>query len=271
MSRIWGRVAALAAAGGLIAASGAIPAEATTASYSITIAAKVKKAPVTKDKFVLYKGINGFGTATIHGQVSGAITGDVVTLLAKPFGAKRFASVGTADLTVTNGSAPYSFTVRPTRATAYRAQVKTGTQVDATSTTQTVYVLLSAAKYKFLPNKCSRTSCTSTLKAWLNVPAAAYKSETTKHTYLYAAVGHPRIPSVYTLSRGTVSKPRKISATRFELTLRWHIKVSTTRRTSWRVNFCEKDTESRDGMNLPGHHGCGNRTVSVKRADKYIG
>lgn len=270
MSRIWRGVGPLVAAGCVIAALGATPAQAASpATYSITIAAKVKAAPVTKDKFVLYKGLKGYGTATINGQVSGATAGDVVTLLAKPFGAKSFAPIGST--TLTSASEAYSFTVRPTTATAYRAQVTTGTNVDATSATQTVYVLLTAARVKALPLKCSRTRCTYALKVWVNVPAAAYKTESTKHTYQYAAVGYPKIPSVFTLSKGTVSKAHKVSATKFELRLAWYIRVRTSGTTRWKINWCEKDTESRDGMNLPGHHGCGNRKVSVKQADKYIG
>jgi hypothetical protein len=99
-------------AGGLIAASAALPAEAASpAAYSITIAAKVKAAPITNDEFIVYRAKGGYGNAMIHGQVSGAIAGDVVTLLAKPFGAKLFAPVGTA--TLSSGSQPYSFKVRP--------------------------------------------------------------------------------------------------------------------------------------------------------------
>ena len=270
MSRIWRRVAPVVAAGGLIAASGAIPAEAASpAAYSITIAATVKAAPITQDKFVLYKGTKGYGSATIHGQISGATAGDTVTLLARPFGAKDFAPIGTATLTA--GSQPYSFTARPAVATAYEAQVTTGTNVDATSTTQTIYVLMTAA-YKQPPNKCSRTQCTSTIKVYVNVPTSAYKNESTKHTYLYAAVGYPKIPKVYTLTtKGKVSRARKISKTEFELTVTWYIRLSRHHATNWKLNFCEKDTESRDGMNLPGHHACGHREVTVKQADKYLG
>jgi hypothetical protein len=271
MSRIWRRVAPVVAAGGFIAASGAIPAEAAGPGvYSITIAAKVKAPPVTHEEFVLYKGIRGYGSATIHGLVSGATAGDTVTLLAKPFGAKQFSPAGT--VTVTAESQPYSFTVRPIVATAYEAQVTTGTTVDATSPTQTVYVLMTAARYKYLKDKCTRTRCISTLKAWLNVPASAYKTESRKHWYLYAAVGYPRIPKFYTLTTyGKVSKARKISATEFELIFTWYIKLSQHHSTNWILNFCAKDTESRDGMNLPGHHGCGDRKVNVKQANKYLG
>jgi hypothetical protein len=28
------------------------------------------------------------------------------------------------------------------------------------------------------------------------------------------------------------------------------------------INACQRDTESKDGLNLPGHHGCGNRSIS---------
>jgi hypothetical protein len=270
MSRVWRRVAPIVAAGGLIAASGAIPAEAASAvGYGITIAAKVKHAPITNDKFVLYKGTHGYGSATIHGQISGATAGDIVTLQAKPFGAAHFAPVGTA--TLTTGSQPYSFTVKPIVATAYEAQVTTGTHVDATSATQTVYVLLTA-RYTSSPPTCSPTKCTVSLKAYVNVPASAYKTESAKHTYLYVAIGHPQLPKVLTLTtNGKVSRARKIKASEFELSLTWYIKSRNGGLPQFAINFCEKDTESRDGMSLPGHHGCGDRTVSVKQANIYLG
>lgn len=205
----------------------------------------------------------------IHGQVAGAIAGDVVTLLAKPFGAKLFAPVGTA--TLSSGSQPYSFKVRPTAATAYEARVTTGTNVYATSTTQTVYVLL-PDRYVNLKPKCSRTRCTATTKAYSRVPTSAYRSESEKHAYLYAAIGYPRVPKAYTLTTsGKVSRPRKISANTFEVTVTWYIVLSRHHSTYWILTFCRKDTESRDGMNLPGHHGCGNRKVSRKQADIYLG
>jgi hypothetical protein len=259
------------AAGLMAAASAAVPAQASSASYSVTIAAKVKIPAVTGYKYVLYKGTHGYGTARIQGQVTGASAEDVVTLLAKPFGARHFTPLHTLKLTTTTGSQSYAFRVRPTTATAYEAQVTTGTVVDATSAVQTVYVALSAARYKWLHDKCGPRRCVSTLKAWINVPASAYKTETRKHTYLYAAVGYPKVPSVYTRSSGTVSRRRKISATEYEFTIRWYIKLSATSNTNWRMNWCEKDTESLDGMNLPGHHDCGRLKVSVKQADIYIG
>ena len=34
-------------------------------------------------------------------------------------------------------------------------------------------------------------------------------------------------------------------------------------------NFCSKDTESKDGINLPGHHGCGTKKRVL--ASAYLG
>jgi hypothetical protein len=30
---------------------------------------------------------------------------------------------------------------------------------------------------------------------------------------------------------------------------------------NWLFNLCQRDVEAKDGLNLPGHHSCGNKTI----------
>ena len=93
--------------------------------------------------------------------MTGAADGDVVTLLAEPFGAKAFAPTGTP-ITLSSPAAmtPYSFAVQPSLATKYEVQVTTSGQVDATSSAATVYVTYAVA-YGKNHTKCTRTICTN--------------------------------------------------------------------------------------------------------------
>jgi hypothetical protein len=268
MSKFWRRIAPVAVAGGLLAASGALPAEAASpAAYSVTISAKVKFPKVTGDTLVIYR-VRQYDTAAIHGQVTGATTGDVATLLSEPFGARHFKATGTP-ITLTGAAQHYSFTVQPSVATKYEVQVKTASKVDVTSGVQTVYVTIAGIP-KGTTQKCSRTRCTFSYHVYTTVPVSAYRAEAAKHVYLYLAVGYPRLPNAYTLSTSArASKASKVRTGEFVQTFTFFIPLHGA--TRWTTNFCSKDTESRDGIGLPGHHGCGDKKVTFKEASLYLG
>ena len=57
-----------------------------------------------------------------------------------------------------------------------------------------------------------------------------------------------------------VSKPRPVSATEINLTLRFPPGYGQVL-SLWRFAACTADTETRDGLGLPGHHQCGASTV----------
>jgi len=257
-------------AGGLVAAAAVVPAEAaSTASYSITISAKNPSYPnVTHDTIVFY-GNKTLQNAVISGTVSGATSGDVVTLLAKPFKAKTFAPTG-KPVTLTSSTEGYSFSVRPTLATAYEAQVTTGSTVDATSAVKFVYVglLQNVVKngYRYKCNK-SFTECSLIVTTRTIVPASAYRSESTKRWYLYLALNRShRVPSKkapkYLLLDRTAraSKPVRINATDFQIVFTFPFAIDHENVQPF-PNFCTKDSEAKDGIGLPGHHGCGNSKI----------
>ena len=150
--RLFAVVAAVT--GGL--AAGTMPAqaqEASPATYGATIAAASPHTPgavngkVDGYPLVYYRvTYRQESTATISGDFTGAADGDVVTLLAEPFGANAFAPTGTPiTLSSPVATTPYSFAVQPSVATKYEVQVSTSGTIDVTSTAVTVYVGYSVA------------------------------------------------------------------------------------------------------------------------------
>jgi len=274
--RLFAVVAAITS--GLLA--GTIPAQAQEAragAYSATITAS---SPHTAG--AVHGKVDGYAlvyyrvtyrqqnTAIISGDVTGAADGDVVTLLAEPFGAKAFAPTGTP-ITLSSPAAttPYSFAVQPSVATKYEVQVSTSGTVDVTSSVATVYVGYSVA-YGKNHTKCTRTTCTFWYLGYTFVPASAYNTEAPKHLYLYLSVGYPRLPKYYTLSKNAkATKAKKINSGEYVQTLTFHIKLRHGGYATWSTFWCTKDTETGDGLGLPGHHGCGDKTISDKVV--YVG
>ena len=271
MSRIWRLAAPVAVAGGLIAAGIAPAAQASPATYGVTISATSPHYPgashgkVLGYALVVYKGGKGTNTAVISGTVTGAAPSDTATLLAEPFGAKSFTKAA-PPLTLSGAaSQSYSFNVKPSLATHYEVQVATGTTVHITSVQQTVYVTESGNVTK--PHqKCNRagTSCTFTSKFFEVLPRSGYNTEAKKHLYVYALVIYRTLPKFLNLvPSATASKARKINAGEFERSITFHL---TFRNRNWHLLplTCSKDSETRDGLGLPGSHGCGAKRLSIK-------
>jgi hypothetical protein len=276
MSRIWRLAAPVAVAGGLIAAGVAPAAQAaSSATPTISITATSPHYPgavhgkVDGFAVAIYKtSFKHFNTALISGTVTGALANDTATLLAEPFGAKTFTPAAPPVTLTGAASEPVSFNVVPSLATRYKVQVMTGTTVTATSAAQTVYVTegLNATHFR---QKCTRTVCTFTYRLFELMPRSAYNTEVKKHLYLYERVGRPTLPRFFSLTTSAkASMARKINAGEFERNLTFFIKLGrgTTR---WNTSQCTKDTESRDGIGLPGHHGCGAKRFSAKAI--YLG
>jgi hypothetical protein len=277
MSKIWRWIAPAAAVGTVVAgavASTGIPAQAATqASYHVTIGARGTafgsvKGKVAGRALVAYKAA-GHDRGTISGAVTGNQAGDVVSLLAKPFRAATFKATGQQVTLTAAGSASYSFAVQPSLATGYRVQVSTTTgsttTVDATSAVATVYVEASGHGFK-AHQKCTSTTCRYWYTASTVLPVSAYKTESRKHVYMYLAqwysAKHPA--RWFYLSRtATTSKVKRINSGEFELTYTWHVHLRTGQN-YWLPLSCTKDSVAKDGLGLPGGHGCGVKRVSAK-------
>ncbi|HEY2316047.1 MAG TPA: hypothetical protein VGH96_20735 [Streptosporangiaceae bacterium] len=265
MSKFWRVVAPVVAAGGLVAA-GAVPAaSASPAATSITISATSPHFPGASNgkvdgyALVVFRAGGGLNTATISGTVATSNTGDTATLMAKPFGKSAYAAVGAPiSLTPVSGSAPYSFSVKPSLATSYEVTVA-GTD-SATSSAVSVYVT-EGGKGADLRSHCSAGHCTTSWKAFTILPAAAYKFEVGKKWYLYMTISKSLPRYLHLTKSGSASKARKVNANEYEVTLTFHYSAPTPKY-FW-GGACTKDTESKDGLGLPGHHGCGNLRVSI--------
>lgn len=270
MSKFWRVIAPVVAAGGLVAA-GAVPAASASpkvaAAYAITIGAQATYPKISGHALVIYKA-KGLNTATISGTVTGNATGDIAALWSEPFGATAFTATTQTVTLTTAATASYSFAVTPSRATAYEVQVTTGSTADITSTPVTVYVS-EGGKITSSHKKCTSTTCTFSYHVWEVLPAVTYNTEAHKKIYLYLAVGYPKLPGRFTLDKGAkAAKVKKVSSGEFEVTLTWYITLRHGE-AAWATAFCTKDSESKDGMGLPGTHGCGDTHIS--RKTKYIG
>jgi hypothetical protein len=266
MVRSWRRAtaAAFAAAAAIAAQFSVVPAaQAAAAAPAITINATAKLAPVTHDVVVFYKD-GAFSTARIHGKITGAAPGEIAALYAWqwPY-TKPAARLGAVTL---KSSAPvYSFTVTPVLATRYVVRLfaaGTSTSSLAASATQTVYV--SAGGSATGGTTCGNSPvCHETLHVFTIVPASALRTEMAKHTYTYfglnlSTTGEPPPPKWLRLNAGrpSVSKARQINAGEFENNISFTFSVGSD---GWFSEWaaCANDTLSKDGMGLPGQHGCG--------------
>jgi hypothetical protein len=273
MSRIWRRIAPAVAAAGLVTAVGAIPAEAaSTAAVGVTISATSPHYPgashgrVDGYALVIFRQSKGRDAATVSGKVTGLTGVDVVSLIDQPFRTKGFTSAGKT-VTQRNGG-KYSFTVTPSTATRYAVQIRVAGKRVATSAVQIVYVT-EAGVLSGKHQSCSHTRCVFSYRVTVQLPASALATEAGKPIYKYQIVGYPKFPSFFSLARNArTSGTRKLSASKYEFTLTFYIPLRNGSAT-WDTTLCTKDTETRDGMGLPGGHGCGAARISTKAV--YIG
>jgi hypothetical protein len=264
MTKLWAGLAAAAAVVSAVTLA-AMPAQAAdSAAYTVTISANSAIPPITGDVLVVYK-YGKYSAATIQGTVTPALEGDVATLYAQEFPYKKApVAVGTQTLSPTSGSASYSFSAKPSLATRYDVVVTTGTTVDGTSPTQTVYVTPGG---KWLPYKQCKThpSCSLTLRAEVWMPSSAYKTEAAKHQYFYLGLkrsraGEPAPLKTLYLDKNVSISIRKVNAGEFEVTYRFTIDIGNFGY-RWSASQCTRDDLGRDGIGLPGHHDCGNKSV----------
>lgn len=262
----------LAGAGTALARGGARP------DPDVTIGTASAFVQVSRDTLVRYGAPAPEGTATVSGSVTGIpadLASVVVTLLARPFGAKAFTGTGKhAALTpAADGSAPYSFPVTPDLATSYEVTVSgTGAGAPlATSAPRTVYVIPDVTA---TTTKCSRPTCTGQVVVTARFPPSAFKTESVKHLLLYSGLRQsagrtPAGPDKLRLEgwAATAVPDPDLSTMRYNVGFLFN--VGPVEGYQWKINYCTPDTENADGIGLPGHHGCGDQVVSA--AAPYLG
>ena len=277
MFRAWRGVTVVALTGGVaIAAQSAALVPAQAATPTITIAATSKIKPVTGFVYVGFHS-GSFSIAKIHGNVTGATTGEVATLYAQRFPYTRPAKpVSSITLSPAGATTPYSFTVTPALATRYKVELfagSTATTPLATSPAKNVYVIPGGVVKG--GGSCGRPVCRQTLRIFTILPPSALKFEMSKHLYPYfglrlGASAIPPPPKWLYLNAGhaSVSSPRRISAGEYEQTLKFSFTIGN-HSYNWSWTACLKDFVSKDGLGLPGHHGCG--ASRVLRTVAYLG
>jgi len=261
--------AALLASALLVTApASAAPGQATGASAAaptITINATSKLGVITNDVAVVYHAAGGYGGATIHGKITGAAAGDVATLYYQRFPYKKPAAP-LASKTLTAGTQTYSFKVTPPLATRYTVRLfpsSTSHTPIATSKGQNVYVLANGNVTGGNSCQNDRPVCHETYHVYTILPPSALSTEIGKHLYPYVGVNLsptsvPPPPRWLYLNayHSSVTTGHRISAGEF-------VNIFTFRFTlgndGYRFNWvlCTRDTVSKDGLGLPGSHGCG--------------
>src|SRR5580698_9978916 len=260
MSRIWRVSVAGALVVGGLSLVGVSPATAArTPAVSITVSSKFMT--VSGFTWVYYKPAAD-NAATVSGSAINVSTGDTVALFAEPFGAKTFTATGKPQTLTADslGNASFSFTVHPSRETKYEAEVTTQDSLHATSAAQAIYVTRGFADNHFTQS-CGHGRCTASYRFYVEIPASAYKSEFKKHWYLYFAAAANQ-PATYPLTKSASAKNHKVNAGEFYalFTFRW--KTKNPNLSTCLFGYI-RNTESSNGIGLPGHHGCGNKKLST--------
>jgi hypothetical protein len=275
MMRAWCRAAGAAVVGVLaLGASLAAGGPAQAAAPSISIAASTKLPLVTHDALVVYQE-GAYASAKIHGTIAGAGAGEVARLYAQPFPYKK-AATAVATVTLKASKASYSFTVSPSLATHYWVklfQSKTATAPVAGSSLQNVYVSLANVLAGI--KACARPTCHQTITLTTKVPSSALSAELAKRVYAYFALslsksGVPKPPTTLTRNGGkaSISKATRLSATKYKFTIKFTFTVGNDGY-NWIWDECSKDTVTKDGIGLPGTHGCG--AGKIPASTGYLG
>jgi hypothetical protein len=262
------RTLAVAAAASAIVASGGAAALAQPATTAPTVSIGATALKVYGYNFVAFKD-GKYASVTLSGTVTGGTSGMVAQLYAQQFPYKKAAAPVSHRQLVLDGTSSenYSFTATPGLATRYSVEIlpsaTASTPVQATSPTANVYVATS--QYYTGIRKCKRPVCTETIKIYTIVPSSARLAEARKTLYFYfgirfSATGKPA-PTWLTLDRSAkIGKAKKVSGTEFEQTVSFSFRIGNNGY-HFGLSYCSKASEPKDGVNLPGHHYCGNKKV----------
>jgi hypothetical protein len=110
---------------------------------------------------------------------------------------------------------------------------------------------------------------------WESRAAAALRTELAKPWYPYfnlslAPSKEPPSPKTLLLGAGNphVTASRQVAPGEFELTVTFSFRIGNDAY-HWNWTMCAKDTEARDGLGLPGSHGCGAKGIPATQS--YLG
>jgi hypothetical protein len=268
-------VAGLVLAAAVVGA-GQVPASASTAP-AITIRPVASVTTASKlPPFVIYRSAK-YSAVRYTGHVTNVTAGMVLRFYAKRFpysgpwhkiGRKKFRHAGTGH---------FRFRAAPVLATRYRVELFLNASSRfalAESRVSTVYVL---AGYRFSYHKtCGHPVCRLVIHVHVLLPPVTLAAEISKQIVTYfgrtlARHGRRPQPVKWLYRNGGHSQvigPRQAAAGQIDLTLDFSFRIGRDS-SAWSADFCTRNTESRDGLNLPGHHGCGSHRI--KNPVRYLG
>jgi hypothetical protein len=276
-SSLWRGAVVTALAAAAVGAGIGPAAAASAASPAITITVSSAIPKISGDVVVQYH-YSKYDTVTVKGTVSAATSGEVAELYAQPFPyakAPQPVPGQSKTLPASTKRVTYKFEAVPTLATRYSVRLlasSSATSAVTSSATKIVYVVTKQPYYGLTP--CNTAVCHETIRVYTILPASAYKTESAKRWYFYLGVSlsaksTPLPPEwIYLDSGAKIGKVKRISATEFERIISFSFRVNNDG-FYLALNFCSKDTESKDGINLPGHHSCG--ASKVKTTIPYLG
>jgi serine/threonine-protein kinase len=276
-------IAVLAAAGVAVVTTGVLRSPAAKpkpppklASFPIT--ARSGLAPQSGDVWVMY-GDGGAAQAQVYGEVTGARRGYVARLYAQafPFTA-RPAAVASVTLHPGHKLAPYAFRVTPVLATRYYVSVfasRKSKRLLGSSPTAAVYV--APTMTHTTAKACSRPTCHETFTLKVRVPPSALGTELAKRWYTYfgltlsKSATLPKGPAVLQLGAGSpkIGTPRRISADEYAVAVTFSFPIGKKGANTWFWAACAPDSETADGIGLPGAHGCGAKAIPAVHS--YLG
>jgi len=257
----------------MLAAATLAPVVVGASGATVTLHAVSKNPIVTGDTWVTY-GRPGFTHATIRGTASGVAPGAVARLLAQSFPFHTPAKVvGSSALMVAHSSASFAFNVAPLAATHYRVKVfahASASSAEAVSAAVTVYVAFYGTGSS--AERCNSRTCTLHMHLVYVMPTSAVPVERSKHQFAYlslprSANGAQPKATTYRLTPASVSGPTVSGHDeRFVLTITY---AEPHYRYWYYWQTCSRDTIAKDGLGLPGYHGCGKHAVSP--STPYLG
>jgi hypothetical protein len=242
----------------------------------VKINAKSQAAALTGYTYVQYNS-GAASNAQIYGVIRHARKGEVAQLYAQQFPYHQApVQVTSVILHPTQGRASYQFQVTPILATHYVVKIiqdKTSSTVLGSSPVTTVYVI--AGGNSGSNPTCARPVCHLSFATTTFVPPPALATEMAKRWYTYFAITfspskEPPAPATLALGAGSpqLSGEKQVGDNEYTETVTFTTTVGNNGYT-WAWLACTKDTESADGVGLPGSHGCGNPTAP--RTGPYIG
>jgi serine/threonine-protein kinase len=276
-------IAVLAAAGVAVVTTGVLRSPAAKpkpppklASFPIT--ARSGLAPQSGDVWVMY-GDGGAAQAQVYGEVKGARRGYVARLYAQPFPfTAKPAAVASVTLHPAHKLAPYAFKVTPVLATRYYVSVfasRKSKRLLGSSPTAAVYV--TPTMTHTTAKTCSRPTCHETFTLKVRVPPSALGTELAKRWYTYfgltlsKSAALPKGPAVLQLGAGSpkIGTPRRIAADEYAVTVTFSFPIGKKGANIWFWAACAPDSETADGIGLPGAHGCGAKAIPAVHS--YLG